>query len=156
MERTPPKVSVKNEITSRKRSGSFSGTLTGRMSTGWFSSREVGQVHYHYSATANEGRINMLENTSAKSGTNIGGVGQELSKRTDTFMKQQGATAMKIQPVGNERVKTFWEKQGYHMDVGTYQQKLAELQPLVSSGAIDEPTQLREAAKKTDYWSKSL
>ncbi len=151
-----PEVKVKNTVNTRKRSGSFSGTLTGTMSTGWFSSREVGHVHYSYSATRQEGKIDMLENTSTKSGSHVSGVGQELSKRADTFMRQQGADKMMIQPVGDDRVKTFWEKQGYGLDHNTYQQKLAELQPLVTSGAIDTATQLREAANKTDFWSKPL
>lgn len=151
-----PEVKVNNTVNTRKRSGSFSGTLTGTMSSGWFSSRKVGHVHYSYSATRQEGKISMLENTSAKSGSHVSGVGQELSKRADTFMKKHGADKMMIQPVGDARVKTFWEKQGYGLDNTTYQQKLAELNPLVTSGAIDVPTQLREAAKKTDFWSKPL
>lgn len=147
-------MNIKNTMTTRARSGSFSGTLTAKQSTGFFSSRDVGYLNYHFSATRNEGRINMVENTSTKTGTGVGGVGSALSNQAESLMKIQGATKMMIQPAG--QAERFWETRGYGLDQATYQQRLTDLTPQVTQGNITEPEKLRIAAQSTDYWSKTL
>ncbi|GGN25348.1 MULTISPECIES: GNAT family N-acetyltransferase [Marinomonas] len=145
-------MNTRNQVTSRSRSGSFSGTITGNVSTGLFSSREVGSAQYHHSATNRVTTVSSLTNTSGATGAHVAGVGTGLMTAVEALAARSGATKVQTSNTA-PTAQPFYERVGYTPEMNQYENARNALAP----SFVGDPVGLHATSKRmTATWEKPI